>query len=304
MDLRQLENMVAIEREQSISKAAERLFITQSALNQQLLKLEKEVGVPLFERRNRLMVPTYAGRVYLEAAHEMLAMKDETYRRIRDIAEEKRGEIRLAHSPEQGSLMFSTIYPTFHAQYPNVTFRIHEARGRKATQLLLQHEVTLACLVYEDGMQEPQIEYDDFGEEHILLAAPSNHPFVEYAHPQGVPWTTIETVDTALLANEVFVLPTEETISRSIIDRTLRHLGVVPHVLFETGNNRTVVNMVRNGQCLAFLPQSYAYQTPDLLFFSIPPHATWHRSIGYLKGTYLSQPEHYLIALIREHLLI
>ena len=49
MDLRQIEYIIAIEQEESISKAAEKLFITQSALNQQLLKLEKELGMPLFE---------------------------------------------------------------------------------------------------------------------------------------------------------------------------------------------------------------------------------------------------------------
>lgn len=43
--------MIAIEQEQSISRAAEKLFLTQSALNQQLLKLEKELGTPLFERQ-------------------------------------------------------------------------------------------------------------------------------------------------------------------------------------------------------------------------------------------------------------
>ena len=52
MDLRQIENIIAIEQEQSISKAAQKLYITQYALNQQLLKIEKELGVPLFERKN------------------------------------------------------------------------------------------------------------------------------------------------------------------------------------------------------------------------------------------------------------
>ena len=55
MDLRQIEYIIAIEQEESISKAAEKLFITQSALNQQLLKLEKELGMPLFERKKRQM---------------------------------------------------------------------------------------------------------------------------------------------------------------------------------------------------------------------------------------------------------
>ena len=78
MDIRQIEYIIAIEQEQSISKAAEKLFLTQSALNQQLLKLEKELGTPLFERRKHTMIPTYAGRIYLNTAHRMVDMKQET----------------------------------------------------------------------------------------------------------------------------------------------------------------------------------------------------------------------------------
>ena len=73
MDLHQLEYILTIEQEKSISRAAERLFLTQPALNQQLLRLEKELGTPLFERRNRTMLPTYAGRIYLNTAKEMLS---------------------------------------------------------------------------------------------------------------------------------------------------------------------------------------------------------------------------------------
>ena len=68
MDLKQLEYIIAIADEQSISKAAEKLYMTQSALNQQLLRLERELGLLLFHRIKHSMVPTYAGNVYLAAA--------------------------------------------------------------------------------------------------------------------------------------------------------------------------------------------------------------------------------------------
>ena len=137
MDLRQIENIVAIEQEQSISKAAERLFLTQSALNQQLLRLEKELGIQLFERKKHAMIPTFAGKVYLATAHRMIDMKKETYKIIHDISNETAGEISVAYSPERGSLLFSHIYPTFRRRYPNVTFSIHEAHVKKMETMLL-----------------------------------------------------------------------------------------------------------------------------------------------------------------------
>ena len=97
MDLKQLEYIVSIDNEKSISKAADKLFITQSALNQQLLKLEKELGVQLFVRRSHAMTPTFAGKIYLSSARRMLDMKNETYKIIHDIADEQVGEIHFSH---------------------------------------------------------------------------------------------------------------------------------------------------------------------------------------------------------------
>ena len=151
MELRQLEYIIAIADEQSIAKAAQKLFITQSALNQQLLKLERELGVPLFNRIKEGMVPTHAGEIYLETARKMLLMKADTYRYIQDIADMKKGVISIAYTPEQGSLMFSRIYPTFHRMYPDITFKIHEARVTQGEQLLMSGKVNLALTSHSPG---------------------------------------------------------------------------------------------------------------------------------------------------------
>ena len=158
MDLRQIENIIAIEREQSISRAAEKLFLTQSALNQQLLKLEKELGTPLFERRKHSMIPTFAGRIYLRTAHQIVDMKKETYRIISDISEESTGEISVAYTPDTGAAMFSKIYPIFHEKYPNILFRIREKRVKKMEQLVLQNEVHFAFISYVEGFKNPDLD--------------------------------------------------------------------------------------------------------------------------------------------------
>ena len=75
MDLKQIEYIVKIADTGSITKAAEQLFVTQSALNQQLLKLEHQLGIPLFYRRSHVLVPTDAGKVYLRYGRHMLQEK-------------------------------------------------------------------------------------------------------------------------------------------------------------------------------------------------------------------------------------
>lgn len=95
MNLKEIEYIVKISEERNVTRAAEKLFITPSALNQQLLHLERDIGTPLFNRSRTGWTPTEAGEVYLETAREMLRMKREAYHRLQDIAAVKRAPFPL-----------------------------------------------------------------------------------------------------------------------------------------------------------------------------------------------------------------
>lgn len=299
MDLRQIENIVAIEQEQSISKAAERLFLTQSALNQQLLRLEKELGIQLFERKKHAMIPTFAGKVYLATAHRMIDMKKETYKIIHDISNETAGEISVAYSPERGSLLFSHIYPTFRRRYPNVTFSIHEAHVKKMETMLLQKEVTLACLTYSQGSKHAAIEYVDTKKELMVLGLPASHPLAHLAGERS--WETFPSIDLALLRDEAFALVAKSTRLRTMIDDSFRAAGFLPKVLFESSSTATVVNMVKNQVCPAFFPQSYVDPSAPIVYFTTKPKQSWVQTVAYLKGEYLTKPEKYFIELVKQY---
>ena len=289
MDIHQIENIIAIEREQSILKASQKLFLTQSALNQQLLRLEQELGTRLFERRKTGMIPTFAGRIYLATAHQMVDMKKETYKIIHDISEENTGEISLAYTPERGSLMFSYVYPVFHQKYPNVTFRIQEARVKKMEQLLLKKEVTLAGLTYSGSFKNPDLEYLDMAEELMVLGLPKSHPLAYLAGERS--WETFPQLDLKLLRNECFTLISKETRMRDMINLAFEQAGFHPKILFESTSTLTVVNMVKNQVCPAFFPQSYVEANAPIVYFSVSPRQSWMRCMAYLKGTYLTRPE-------------
>ena len=299
MDLRQIENIVAIEQEQSISKAAERLFLTQSALNQQLLRLEKELGIQLFERKKHAMIPTFAGKVYLATAHRMIDMKKETYKIIHDISNETAGEISVAYSPERGSLLFSHIYPTFRRRYPNVTFSIHEAHVKKMETMLLQKEVTLACLTYSQGSKHAAIEYVDTKKELMVLGLPASHPLAHLAGERS--WETFPSIDLALLRDEAFALVAKTTRLRTMIDESFRAAGFLPKVLFESSSTATVVNMVKNQVCPASFPQSNVDPSAPMVYFTTKPKQSWVQTVAYLKGEYLTKPEKYFIELVKQY---
>ncbi|MFR3727580.1 LysR family transcriptional regulator [Lacrimispora sp.] len=72
MDLRQIEYIIQIADECCITKAAEKMFISQSGMNQQLLKMETELGTPLFHRCKNPLRLTEAGKVYVDYGRQIL----------------------------------------------------------------------------------------------------------------------------------------------------------------------------------------------------------------------------------------
>lgn len=110
MDTKQIEYILKIAEENNITKAAEKLFITQSALNQQLLKLEKELGTPLFHRSRTNWRLTEAGEIYIEGAKAALQIKNTTYNRIYDVVSARKGHLTIGLTPGRGLRMFTSIY--------------------------------------------------------------------------------------------------------------------------------------------------------------------------------------------------
>ena len=153
MDVKQMTYILTIAQEGGISKAAAKLFITQSALDQQLLKLEHELGTRLFFRSRSSFALTEAGRVYVEYARRMLELKNEAYRIIHDIAGRRRGTLSLAFAPERGMEMFMAVYPRFYQSYPEVTVTPREISVRRQLEMLAGDELDLGFISRRRGTQ-------------------------------------------------------------------------------------------------------------------------------------------------------
>ena len=109
MNTKQMEYIVKIAETRSITKAAQELFITQSALDQQLLKLEKELKAKLFVRSKQHLTLTPPGSVYVSYAKKILALKKEAYAIIGDISQRVSGTLSMGLTPERGIEMFMAV---------------------------------------------------------------------------------------------------------------------------------------------------------------------------------------------------
>ncbi len=299
MDLKQIENILAIANKGSITKAAEGLFVTQSALNQQLLKLEKELGLSLFERRSHSMIPTDAGQIYLEGAREILQIKENTYKRLSDMSEDSHGTIAIVYTPERGADMFSEVFPVFHMIYPHIRFHTRELRNKQMEQLLLNRETDLACITYTEGGMNPAFSYVGGVKEEIVLGMPASHPLAYLAGENSA--ERLPELDLRLLKDTDFVLAGPDTKSSDIEAEIFGIAGFRPRVLYSASGSATRIRSVKGQQACAFFPAFYIDADAPAVYFSVQPHKHWYSTVAYRKDSYLSAPELVLTDLIRKY---
>ncbi len=119
MEFRELTNILTIAEEGSLSKAAEKLFVSQSSLSQFLKSYEAAIGCSLFVRTSTGMRPTEAGERVLEAAHQIVAIGNNLQNELWDIANLSTGKVSLGLTPFRGSFVLPDILPAFYAKYPS-----------------------------------------------------------------------------------------------------------------------------------------------------------------------------------------
>ena len=299
MNLKEIEYIVKIAEEGNVSHAAEKLFITPSALNQQLLHLEKDIGAQLFQRIRNGWLPTEAGEIYLEGAREILRTKKETYQRLHDIIESHKGSLTISFPPERGSFMFTNVYPRFHARYPDVVINVKETSVRNQQELIKKGEVDVGFVTLRENQQTGDT-YLPIYREDLILALPSEHPLCQKSKIKGN--KKYGELSLSALQNETFAFMSKESTIYDCIRQLFRDAGFVTSILFETARASTILEMVSAGLCCSIVPDSDSLKhIPGVSFFYLDTHPSWNMMASYQKGSYLSKPAKYFIQLATEY---
>ena len=299
MDLKQLEYIVAIADYGNITKAAEALFITQSGVNQQLIRLEKELNVQLFNRNMRHLHPTAAGRIYIDYAREILKLKTDAYAQIQDLADNRTGDIFWGLPFEHGVDMFLHVSAAFNGRYPGITVHLEEHKVSDQHEMLSRGLLDLIFVMLKEADRQDHA-YVHLCDEKLVLGIPASHPMARYAAPQGEPLRTLEL---SHFRNDSFCLMFAGSTQRSIIDPLFDHAGFRPRLFCESTMNRTLRKLVENGICCTIMPQSYARSNGRAAWFYLDENPAWEWVIAYQKSTYLTRAMKYLIQLARDYAL-
>ena len=295
MDTRQMEYIIQISEERSITKAAEKLFITQSALNQQLQKLEKELGLPLFVRTRSDWHLTPAGEIYVNTARQILNLKKDAYSQIQDLKESGNRRISLGLIPERGVNMFTAIYPEFHRKFPDIRIDLHRKIVQQHDQKLMFRAVGLITLVES---QKDDNTYLSMAEEEIFLAVPASHPLACLGSIQA---EDAPEISLSRFLEDPFILITRRSTMFQLEEALFREAGFQPQVLFSTSSNVSKYRMVLAEVGCALLPRIFAKTARGVVYFRLEGQPRWEVTMCCRKGAYLSHAEQYFLELCREY---
>lgn len=298
MDFRLLEYIVKIAEENNITKASEKLYISQSALNQQLLKLEQELGTRLFHRSRTNWHLTEAGKIYVEGARNALKIKQDTYSCIQDICDSKTGTLRIGLTHGRGIYMFTSLYPQLHSRYPGLDLRPVEMNVYRQQEAIVQGSIDMGFLALSREQRTNDC-YENLIAEEMVLALPASHPAARFAHPHGQP---LAVIDLNLLNDTPFVLLFRESSQRDIVDAALKKEHFIPDLLFETSNTVSILMMVQSTYCCGVVPYFYSLNYQDnVVYFALPGRPYWDLAISYRKDIYLSNAARDFINLAKEY---
>jgi len=291
MELRQLQYAIQIAIERNFSRAAEKLHIAQPSLSQQLSKLEKEIGVLLFQRSTNSVELTHAGSLFVEKSQKILDMVEQLKKEMEDISQMKKGRLVVGSMPITGSTILPFVVPVFQAAYPDIEITLVEETSSNLETLTMNGQTDISLLSLP--LREDSLVYETLLEEEIVLAVPPTHRLAASKEPIRI----------EQLEKESFIALKKGQGFRKLTLELCQKAGITPNIVFESSNMETVQSLVAAGMGIGFVPyliskRSFSELSPIHLTLEGRPTRTL--VIAYRKGRYISKAAEAFVTTMKE----
>jgi DNA-binding transcriptional LysR family regulator len=173
MDLSQLQVFLTVAKEQSFSRAAEKLYRTQPAVSIVIRKLEESVGQPLVARGARQVKLTDAGALLRDYAERLLNLRDEIQKGMEDLGNLGRGELRLGVNESSIHALLPAL-ARYRKLYPGVRLVMHRTLSRDIPQEVLNYRLDLGAVSYVP--EDPKLEAVEILQDELTFVVPPKHP--------------------------------------------------------------------------------------------------------------------------------
>ena len=245
IELRHLHYFLAVAEELHFRRAADRLFISQPGLSRQIKQMETELGFDLFERTNKKVILTKAGKYLKEEVTMLLRNLNDSFDHAQLIHEGMEGQINFGYVGSAMQNVIPQLLLKFKEEHPKVHYSLREMENPDQIDALMQKEIDLAFVRLEKvpkGLEIRPVFEDTFS-----LVLPKNHP-IDKENFQGL----------KSLKEEAFIL-FDQSYSPAYYEKVMqifKRSGFHPNISHNTVHASTIFRLVENNLGLSIVPTS------------------------------------------------
>ncbi len=278
MDIKQVEYFISIVETGSFSLAAEELYVSQSSLSKQIIALEKELGIKLFDRSQRKIALTEAGKTF----HKHALKIKENYRSLQaELGEYKKAtpSLRVAAIPVIAQYGITSYVAQFQKAYPHIHFTIDERLASTALPALSQHKYDLA-FARDYNIDSDVLSSLPLMTDKLIVALSCEHPF-----------SGRKSISLADLYNENFIMFNQGTLMHELSMNACKSAGFEPRVFYTASRATSIIGMVSSNSGVALIMEKVLnyYHRSDVVAIPLDQSIESKIILAYPKDRKLSK---------------
>lgn len=282
MELDKLDYILAIAEEQTLTRAAKKLYVSQPALTNYINKLEEELGVKLFDRNVTPLQVTKAGAKYIEKMKKIQLESNLLKNELRQIAQNQK-VFNLGIGNTRGNHWLPLIVPEFTRRFPDFTLQFHECGEEQLEKGILHGDIDLAFGVLNTSY--PELKYEEIAIEEILLVIPRTFECVSSLKSNEATPTNPYFITGEELDDIPFLMPYPGNGFFRCANMLLEQVKYSPKRIISYGNMNTAYQLAGAGLgalfiTLAFFDRCYPECREKLAFCSLQNPLYTRRSVG------------------------
>ncbi|MCC0637733.1 MULTISPECIES: LysR family transcriptional regulator [unclassified Clostridioides] len=246
MNTKQLEYFISVAENLSFTKTAEKFYISQTAVTQQIKALEEKINVTLFTRSKRHVELTPAGKVFLSEARTIIKNINDAIEKTQQFAHGSFGTLSIGILIGYEKNKFQQYLKEFSNTYPNISMEICTNEITELLNLVKNNFMDLAFVINPENQPLKDFEYKTVERYSLVALLPHGHPLCNE-----------DSIDLIELQHEKFIFVKEtgdEYGQKSMIQNRYREAGFVPNVVQRSNDFNTIESLVASNMGISILP--------------------------------------------------
>lgn len=301
MFLKEMECILAVVQEKSITRASKRLGLSQPAVSKCLMKLEKELGVKLFEKKSGDFLPTAFGRLYCEYAEDVLFRHKKFERDLQDLLSYQKGRLVYGITPGRSKSLTPDVLPRVKREFPDIKIELSETSVETLEDSLKKGLIDVAYFTSDgkSSQEKDGLYFEQLGSEEIVLTVKKNT--VLNKAPVKKAGFTYPWIDITQFGDKTFISLKKDMRLGQITEQILKENDLHPDVIELASIDTAQELAIRGyGVCLCSSLGVREYKDVlDIYSFGAAP-VKWSFVAAFRIGCVLTEPLKFLTQTYKE----